>query len=98
MAKKRRKVAEDRKGDRNESQTVLRACEVLKAFRNPGEELVAGRRGSSHSAPKDHCLPPAAHAHPWWSAGTLRRRDLSQSVRPSNRAAISHWLCRAGRL
>jgi ribose transport system substrate-binding protein len=29
-----------RKGDRNESQTVLRACEVLKAFRNHGEELV----------------------------------------------------------
>src|SRR6201996_66194 len=30
----------ERKGDRNESQTVLRACEVLKAFRDPGEELV----------------------------------------------------------
>jgi len=31
--------AKERKGDRNESQTVLRACEVLKAFRNMGEEL-----------------------------------------------------------
>lgn len=29
-----------RKVDRNESQTVLRACEVLKAFRTLGEELV----------------------------------------------------------
>jgi ribose transport system substrate-binding protein len=29
----------ERKGDRNESQTVLRACEVLKTFRNLGEEL-----------------------------------------------------------
>ncbi len=28
-----------RNGDRNESQTVLRACEVLKAFRQTGEEL-----------------------------------------------------------
>jgi ribose transport system substrate-binding protein len=28
-----------RSGDRNESQTVLRACEVLKAFRRVGEEL-----------------------------------------------------------
>lgn len=28
-----------RNGDRNESQTVLRACEVLKAFRQAGEEL-----------------------------------------------------------
>ena len=28
-----------RNGDRNESQTVLRACEVLKAFRHVGEEL-----------------------------------------------------------
>ena len=40
MAKNRRRTVEERKGDRNESQTVLRACEVLKAFRNPGEELV----------------------------------------------------------
>lgn len=29
----------NRRGDRNESQTVLRACEVLKAFRALGEEL-----------------------------------------------------------
>ena len=29
----------NRKGDRNESQTVLRACEVLKAFHHLGEEL-----------------------------------------------------------
>jgi ribose transport system substrate-binding protein len=29
----------NRRGDRNESQTVLRACEVLKAFRTLGEEL-----------------------------------------------------------
>ncbi len=28
-----------RRGDRNESQTVLRACEVLKAFRTLGEDL-----------------------------------------------------------
>jgi ribose transport system substrate-binding protein len=38
----RRRTVEERKGDRNESQTVLRACEVMKAFRNPGEELVLG--------------------------------------------------------
>jgi len=29
----------NRRGDRNESQTVLRACEVLKAFQTLGEEL-----------------------------------------------------------
>src|ERR1700757_3903918 len=40
VAKNRRRTMDERKGDRNESQTVLRACEVLKAFRNPGEELV----------------------------------------------------------
>src|ERR1700761_5209889 len=39
-AKNRRRTMDERKGDRNESQTVLRACEVLKAFHNPGEELV----------------------------------------------------------
>ena len=33
------KPASNRRGDRNESQTVLRACEVLKAFQNLGEEL-----------------------------------------------------------
>src|SRR4051812_49108817 len=32
-------AVKERKGDRNESQTVLRACEVLKTFRNLGEEL-----------------------------------------------------------
>ncbi|MDP9050087.1 MAG: helix-turn-helix domain-containing protein [Acidobacteriota bacterium] len=32
-------TASNRRGDRNESQTVLRACEVLKAFRSLGEEL-----------------------------------------------------------
>jgi ribose transport system substrate-binding protein len=31
--------APTRRGDRNESQTVLRACEVLKAFRSLGEDL-----------------------------------------------------------
>jgi ribose transport system substrate-binding protein len=31
--------ASNRRGDRNESQTVLRACEVLKAFHTLGEEL-----------------------------------------------------------
>ena len=31
--------APSRRGDRNESQTVLRACEVLKVFRSLGEEL-----------------------------------------------------------
>jgi ribose transport system substrate-binding protein len=36
-------VAEPRRrGDRNESQTVLRACDVLKAFRSLGEELSLG--------------------------------------------------------
>ncbi len=33
-------TARIRKVDRNESQTVLRACEVMKAFRTMGEELV----------------------------------------------------------
>ena len=32
-------VAAARRGDRNESLTVLRACDVLKAFRHLGEEL-----------------------------------------------------------
>ncbi|HEX9199115.1 MAG TPA: helix-turn-helix domain-containing protein, partial [Acidobacteriaceae bacterium] len=32
-------AAPTRRGDRNESQTVLRACEVLKAFRSLGEDL-----------------------------------------------------------
>lgn len=32
-------IERERIGDRNESQTVLRACEVLKAFRHVGEEL-----------------------------------------------------------
>src|SRR5580693_2746904 len=32
-------IAGNRRGDRNESQTVLRACEVLKTFRSLGEEL-----------------------------------------------------------
>lgn len=32
-------VLSNRRGDRNESQTVLRACAVLKAFRTLGEEL-----------------------------------------------------------
>jgi len=40
VAKSPRLAYEYRKGDRNESQTVLRACEVLKAFRTHGEELV----------------------------------------------------------
>jgi ribose transport system substrate-binding protein len=47
MAKTRTSSKEDpslndstgRRGDRNESQTVLRACEVLKAFQTLGEEL-----------------------------------------------------------
>jgi len=33
-------ACEERTSDRNESQTVLRACEVLKAFRHLGEELM----------------------------------------------------------
>jgi len=32
-------ATKERKGDRNESQTVLRACEVLKTFHTLGEEL-----------------------------------------------------------
>ena len=32
-------IERQRRGDRNESQTVLRACEVLKAFQYRGEEL-----------------------------------------------------------
>src|ERR1700735_788391 len=40
VKKSPRLAYEYRKGDRNESQTVLRACEVLKAFRTHGEELV----------------------------------------------------------
>jgi hypothetical protein len=33
LASQGRGPGKDRNGDRNESQTVLRACEVLKAFR-----------------------------------------------------------------
>jgi len=32
-------TSSNRRGDRNESQTVMRACEVLKSFRSLGEEL-----------------------------------------------------------
>jgi len=38
-AEKTGSTARHRRGDRNESQTVLRACEVLKAFQYRGEEL-----------------------------------------------------------
>ena len=38
-AEPRLATTSNRRGDRNESQTVLRACEVLKAFRSLGEEL-----------------------------------------------------------
>lgn len=41
-----------RRGDRNESLTVLRACEVLKAFRNLGEELPLGEVVSRTGLPK----------------------------------------------
>ena len=43
---------EDRNGDRNESQTVLRACEVLKAFRHLGEELQLGEVMERTGLPK----------------------------------------------
>ena len=42
----------ERKGDRNESQTVLRACDVLKAFQYPGEELSLGAVMSRTDLPK----------------------------------------------
>lgn len=35
-------IGSHRRGDRNESQTVLRACDVLKAFQFRGEELCLG--------------------------------------------------------
>jgi ribose transport system substrate-binding protein len=46
------KGGEDRNGDRNESQTVLRACEVLKAFRHLGEELQLGEVMERTGLPK----------------------------------------------
>jgi len=47
-------VAEEpiRRGDRNESLTVLRACDVLKSFRNLGEELPLGEVVSRTGLPK----------------------------------------------
>src|SRR6185312_4570474 len=39
VAQEEPSAAKERKGDRNESQTVLRACEVLKTFHSLGEEL-----------------------------------------------------------
>ncbi len=41
-----------RRGDRNESLTVLRACEVLKSFRNLGEELPLGEVVARTGLPK----------------------------------------------
>jgi len=41
-----------RRGDRNESLTVLRACDVLKAFRNLGEELPLGEVVNRTGLPK----------------------------------------------
>ncbi|HTD96350.1 MAG TPA: helix-turn-helix domain-containing protein, partial [Edaphobacter sp.] len=41
-----------RRGDRNESLTVLRACDVLKAFRHMGEELPLGEVVSRTQLPK----------------------------------------------
>lgn len=43
---------ERRNGDRNESQTVLRACEVLKAFRHLGEDLTLTEVMGRTSLPK----------------------------------------------
>lgn len=44
--------APERKGDRNESQTVLRACAVLKAFQYAGEELSLGEVKARTNLPK----------------------------------------------
>lgn len=41
-----------RRGDRNESLTVLRACDVLKAFRHLGEELPLGEVVTRTNLPK----------------------------------------------
>lgn len=49
MAKRK---AEGEGRDRNESQTVLRACKVLKAFRLPGEELSLGDAVERTGLPK----------------------------------------------
>ncbi|MFP5232355.1 MAG: substrate-binding domain-containing protein [Acidobacteriota bacterium] len=46
----------ERKGDRNESQTVLRACEVLKAFRHLGEELPLTEVMERTHLPKTTCF------------------------------------------
>jgi uncharacterized membrane protein len=72
---------EYRKGDRNESQTVLRACEVLKAFRNHGEELVLADVVHRTQLPKTtvfRLLRTLIHG------GLLER------------SAVSHWICRPG--
>lgn len=45
-------LAPERKGDRNESQTVLRACDVLKAFQYAGEELSLGAVMARTELPK----------------------------------------------
>jgi ribose transport system substrate-binding protein len=45
-------VAAVRRGDRNESLTVLRACEVLKVFRHLGEELPLGEVVQRTNLPK----------------------------------------------
>ncbi len=45
-------LSSERKGDRNESQTVLRACDVLKAFQYAGEELSLGAVMARTELPK----------------------------------------------
>jgi ribose transport system substrate-binding protein len=44
--------AVERRGDRNESLTVLRACEVLRSFRRTGEELSLQEAMSRSGLPK----------------------------------------------
>src|SRR3984885_13160960 len=56
--------ASNRRGDRNESQTVLRACDVLKAFHSLGEELGLAdviERTHLPKTPLCRLLPTAAH-------------------------------------
>jgi ribose transport system substrate-binding protein len=45
-------AGQNRRGDRNESLTVLRACDVLKAFRHLGEELSLGEVVERTALPK----------------------------------------------
>ncbi len=91
-------AASPRRGDRNESQTVLRACEVLKSFRSLGEELSLTEVIERTRLPKTMSVPVAANADSWRVAGARQFRRVPQLLWSGNGKAFADRLCGAGRL